>query len=70
MSEQDRPDENVGSEQDRPAEDVGASTERFEAFVRQGGQHDRDPGGANRFRVITLLAGLLVLAGIIWLLLR
>ena len=56
------------SEQE-PPEDVGASTERFEAFVRQGEDLERQQG-SNTFRILTLLGGLVVLAALIWLLLR
>jgi hypothetical protein len=56
------------SDHEQP-EDVGASTERFEAFVRQGQETEREPQ-RNTFRVVTLLAGLVVLAAVIWLLLR
>ena len=50
-------------------EDVGASTEKFQAFMRDGGREPQ-PASGNTFRVLTLVAGLVVLALLIWLLLR
>ena len=57
------------SEQE-PPEDVGASTEKFEAFVRRGDELEQRQAGSNVFRIVTLLVGLAILAGVIALLLR
>lgn len=56
---------------DPPPEEVGADTAKFQAFVREGEQLERqETSGSNSFRLITLAAGLLVLAGVVFLLLR
>jgi len=51
------------------SEDLSADTERFRRFARQDGEvtsgREQSP-----FRLLTLVAGLLVLALVIWLLLR
>jgi hypothetical protein len=57
------------SEHEGP-EDVGASTERFEAFMKQGDDLDRRRPGNSSFRIFTLVIGLVVLGGVVWLLLR
>jgi hypothetical protein len=55
---------------DQEAEEVGASTERFEAFVREGEALEGAGGGSNTFRIVTLLGGLIVLGVVVALLLR
>jgi hypothetical protein len=52
------------------AEEIGASTERFEAFVREGEALEGARGGSNTFRIVTLLGGLVVLGVVVVLLLR
>lgn len=59
-------DERPASE-DGP-EEVGADTEKFRAFVREGEPQAQRP--SNAFRLLTLAVGLVVLAGLIYLLLR
>ena len=54
----------------RPApEDVGANTEMWQAFAAQPEPERRKAVGAP-FRLLTLLAGLVVFVLIVWLLLR
>ena len=52
-----------------PGEDEGADTQMFRRFVER--DEDSAPvGSGNAFRLLTLAIGLLVFAGIVWLLLR
>jgi hypothetical protein len=51
-----------------PEED-GPDTQMFRAFVER--EESQPPAAGSRtFRIVTLLIGLVVLAGVIWLLLR
>jgi hypothetical protein len=53
----------------RPEDDDSANTEMFQAFVdRPDEQRGRAVGAP--FRLLTLLVGLVVFAGIVWLLLQ
>lgn len=56
---------------DRPPDDAdeGADTQMFRAFVEREDSATPPPQAAP-FRLLTLAVGLLVVAGIVWLLLR
>lgn len=53
---------------DEETHDPTADTGRFQRFAEQELPAER--GGSNAFRVLTLVGGLVVFAGIVWLLLR
>lgn len=55
---------------DPPPEEVGADTGKFRAFVREGEHLERGARPGATIRVVSLAAGLLVLAAVIALLLR
>lgn len=48
--------------------DPTADTARFKAFVAAGAQPERPSRVGVPFRLLTLLAGLVVLGGLVWLL--
>lgn len=52
------------------ADDVGADTEKFRLFMRDGEQLEQRERQGSGFRLVTLGVGLVVLAGILYLLLR
>jgi hypothetical protein len=53
-----------------PDPDDSANTEMFQAFVARGEEADRPKAVGAPFRILTLLAGLVVFALLVYLLLR
>lgn len=60
----------MSDELSAPEDDLSADTERFRRFARSDGEAAPARAVGVPFRLLTLAAGLLVLALVIWLLLR
>lgn len=60
-------DESRSDPSDEPRD---ADTQSFRAFVERGEQEMAAPSGGAGFRIATLLVGLVVFAGLVWLLLQ
>lgn len=58
------------SDQPTPEHDDSADTAMFRAFVEREPENERPRAVGAPFRIITLLIGLAVFAGLVWLLLQ